>query len=84
MIKQCFGGALTVSIDVHGAGVSLPVAIRVRLVRVAVVGAVVAAVAHVIAVVVVLPGVVHKRTVVLFHKRETWENTCVRMKKVVG
>lgn len=68
-------GELTVSIDVHGAGISLPVVVGVSLVWVAVVGAIVTAVTDIVAVIVVLPGVVHERTVVLFHKWKERENT---------
>ena len=57
---------LTISINIHSAGVSLSVVIRVCLIRVAVVGAVVAAVTNIVTVVVVLPGVVDERAVVLF------------------
>lgn len=61
---------LTISVDVNGAGVALAVVVRVRLVWVAIVRTVVATVTHVVSVVIVLPGVVDKRTVVLFQKRE--------------
>lgn len=61
---------LTISIDVHGAGVALAVVVRVRLVWVAIVRTVVATVTHVVSVVIILPGVVDKRTIVLFQKRE--------------
>lgn len=56
---------LTVPVDVCGAGVPFPVAVRVGLVWVVVVGAVVAAVPHVVSVVVVLRWVVVERAVVL-------------------
>lgn len=62
---------LTVSIDVHRTGVSLAIVVRVRLVWITVVGAVVAAVAHLVAIIVVLPGVVNERAVVLFEKTES-------------
>lgn len=61
---------LTISINVHCAGISLSVAVGVCLVWVAIVGAVVAAVTHIITVIVILPGIVHKRTVVLFEKEK--------------
>lgn len=67
--KILLADVFTVSVDVHGAGVSLPVVVRVRLVRVAVIRAVVTAVAHVVAVVVVLPRVVDEWTVVLLERR---------------
>lgn len=64
---------LTISINVHSTGISLSIVVSVCLIRVAVVGAVVTAVAHIIAVVVVLPGIVHERTIVLFGKEENAE-----------
>jgi len=61
---------LTISINVHSAGVSLSITVCVCLVWVTIVGAVITAVTHVIAVVVILPGVVDEWTVVLFQKDE--------------
>lgn len=61
---------LTISIDVYSAGVSLSIVVSVCLVWVTVVRAVVTAVTHIIAVIVILPGVIHEWTVVLFQKQE--------------
>lgn len=61
---------LTISIDVYSAGVSLSVVVCVCLVWVTIVGAVVTAVTNIIAIIVVLPGVVHEWTVVLFQKEK--------------
>lgn len=55
----------TVSIDVHSTGISLPIAIRVNLSWVVLVGAVVAAVTNIIFVMVKLPGVEQEGAVVL-------------------
>lgn len=57
---------LTVSIDVHSASISLSIIVCVCLVWVTVVGAVVTTITHIITVIVILPGVVHEWTVVLF------------------
>lgn len=56
---------LTISVDVHSAGISLSIVVCVCLVRVVVVGAVVTAVSHVISVIVILGWVVMEWTVVL-------------------
>lgn len=64
---------LTISINVHSACISLSIVVCVRLVWVAIVGAVVTAVTHIIAVIVILPGVVHEWTVVLFQKEKDKE-----------
>lgn len=61
---------LTISINVHSAGISLSIVVCVRLVWVTVVGAVVTAVTYIITVIIILPGVVDEWTVVLFEKRE--------------
>lgn len=60
---------LTISINVHGTSVSLAVVVCVRLVRIAVVRAVVAAVSDIVPVIVVLSGIVDERAVVLFKDR---------------
>lgn len=65
-----FTEGLTVSVDVHGAGVPFAVVVCVRLVWVAIVRTVVTTVTHVVSVVIVLPGVVDKWTIVLFQKRD--------------
>lgn len=57
--------SLTISVDVHSAGISLSIVVSVCLVRVVVVGAVVTAVSHVISVIVILGWVVMEWTVVL-------------------
>lgn len=61
---------LTISIDVHSAGISFSIVVCVCLVWITIVGAVVTTVTHIVSVVVILSGVVHKWTVVLFQKRE--------------
>lgn len=61
---------LTISVDVHSAGVAFAVVVCVGLVWVAIVRTVVATVTHIVPVIIVLPGVVDKRTIVLFQKRE--------------
>lgn len=61
---------LTISIDVHSTGISLSVVVCVCLVWVTIVGAVVTAVTHIITIIVILPGVVHEWTVVLFPKKK--------------
>lgn len=65
--------SLTISIDVHGTGVSLSVVVCVCLVWVTIVRTVVTAVAHIVTVVVVLPGIVHEWTVVLFQREKDKE-----------
>lgn len=60
---------LTVPVDVRGAGVALPVAVRVDLCRVVHVGAVVASVPDLVFVVVELAGVEEKLAVVLEKSR---------------
>lgn len=57
--------SLTISVDVHSAGISLSIVVCVCLVRVVVVGAVVTAVSHIISVIVILGWVVMEWTVVL-------------------
>lgn len=57
--------SLTISVDVHSAGISLSIVVSVCLVRVVVVGAVVTAVSHVISVIVILGWIVMEWTVVL-------------------
>lgn len=58
----------TISIDVHSTGIALAVVVCVCLVWITIVRAVVTAVPNVIAVIIILPGIVHERTVVLFGK----------------
>lgn len=60
---------LTIPIDVHGAGVALPVVVRVDLRRVVHVGAVVTSVPDLVFVVVELTGVEEKLAVVLEKNR---------------
>lgn len=61
---------LTISVDVHSAGVAFAVVVCVCLIRVAIVRTVVTTVTHIVPVIIILPGVVDKRTIVLFQKRE--------------
>lgn len=61
---------LTISVDVHSAGVTFAVVVCVCLVWVAIVRTVVTAVTHIISVIIILPRVVDKRTIVLFQKKE--------------
>lgn len=65
MADQASTGGLTVAVDVHGAGIALPVAVGVDLCGVVHVGAVVAAVPNLVFVVVKLTGVEEKLAVVL-------------------
>lgn len=64
---------LTISVNIHSAGVSLPIIVCVCLVRVTVVRAVIAAVTHFIPVIIVLPGIVHEWAVVLLQKQKDEE-----------
>lgn len=61
---------LTISIDVHSTGIAFAVVVCVCLVWIAIVRTVVTTVTHIVPVIVILPGVVDKRTIVLFQKRE--------------
>ena len=70
---------LTVSVDVHSAGISLSIVVCVCLVWITVVWAVITAVTHIITVIIILPGVEDEWTVVLFQKgkeRETLVICC--------
>lgn len=72
---------LTISVNVHSAGVAFAIVVCVCLVWVAIVRTVVTTVTYIVPVIIILPGVVDKRTVVLFQRRrerrkvgvnETW------------
>lgn len=59
------GGPLTIAINVHGAGISLAVAVCINLSRVVHIGAVVTAVPNLILVIIRLPGVEQQLAIVL-------------------
>lgn len=61
---------LTISIDIHSTGVTFTIVVSVCLVWIAIVRTVVTTVTHIIPVIIILPRVVDKWTIVLFQKRE--------------